>query len=236
MQDAIAALEKVGHIQQIHDECWLFKALLAPNSHREHIQHFDKFIWRLCGNYIMLKSVTWIIAYPIPCCDSAINEKFGLAIFFWLWDAPMGYHQLAIALASQEKLTFQGPNTIKWTYMVMPFGPTNGPATFISFIHDVDSQWKAITQQKGRIIDDYMNTKIIVNNIFSWAKLLETALLYIECQLCVCQTHQLSLSLCKSCIFPKCFRFVGIDICFDGNCPAMSKHQLLEHWPQPEIV
>jgi hypothetical protein len=33
MQDAIAALEKVGHIQQIHDERWLFKALLAPKPH-----------------------------------------------------------------------------------------------------------------------------------------------------------------------------------------------------------
>jgi hypothetical protein len=60
----------------------------------------------------------------------------------------------------------------------MPFGPTNGPAMFISFIHDVDSQWKAIIQQTGLIVDDNTNTKIIVYDIFSWAKLLETALLY----------------------------------------------------------
>jgi hypothetical protein len=46
----------------------------------------------------------------------------------------------------------------------------------------------------------------------------------------------LSLSLRKSHIFPKRFEFVGIDVCSDGNRPAMSKHQLLEHWPQPEIV
>ncbi len=47
----------------------------------------------------------------------------------------MGYQQLAIALAS---------HAIKWTYTVMPFGPTNGLALFISFIHDIDSKWKAI--------------------------------------------------------------------------------------------
>jgi hypothetical protein len=64
----------------------------------------------------------------------AINEELGQVAFFWLWDAPMGYHQLAVALASQEKLAFQGPNAIKWTYTVMPFGPTNRPATFITFI------------------------------------------------------------------------------------------------------
>jgi hypothetical protein len=148
----------------------------------------------------------------------------------------MGYHQLAIALASQEKLAFQEPDAIKWTYTIMLFGPTNGPATFITFIHDIDSQWKAMAQQKGLIIDDNTNTKIIVNDIFSWAKSLSMALIYIKCQLRVCHAYQLSLSLQKIHIFLKCFKFVGIDVCCDRNRPAMSKHQLLEHWPQPETV
>jgi hypothetical protein len=139
MRDAIAAIAKVGHIRQIHDGPWLFKALLAPKPHQEHVRDIDKFVWHFCVNYIPLNSVTRIIAYPIPHCDSAINEEFGLGSIFWLWDAPMGYHQLAVALASQEKLAFQGPDAVKWTYTVMPFGPTNGPATFINFIHNVDS-------------------------------------------------------------------------------------------------
>jgi hypothetical protein len=177
MRDAIAALAKVGHIQQIHDGHWLFKALLAPKPHQKHERGINKFVWRFCGNHIPLNSVTRIIAYPIPCCDLAINEEFGQGVFFWLWDAPMGYHQLAIASAGQEKLAFQGPDAIKWTYTVMPFGPTNGPATFITFIHNIDSQWKAMAQQKGLIIDDNTNTKIIVDNIFSWAKSLSMALI-----------------------------------------------------------
>ena len=189
MWTTIAALKKVGHIQQITDGRWLFKALLAPKPHQEHMCDIDKFIWCFYINYIPLNSVTRIIAYPIPCCDSAINEEFGLAIFFWLWDAPMGYHQLAVALASQEKLAFQGPNAIKWTHTVMPFGPMNGPAMFINFIHDVNSQWKALAQQSGLVIDDNTNTKIIVDDIFSWSDLLEKALLYMECQLCVCQAY-----------------------------------------------
>jgi hypothetical protein len=93
-----------------------------------------------------------------------------------------------------------------------------------------------MAQQKGLIIDDDTNTKIIINNIFSWAKSLSMALIYIECQHCVCQAYQRSLSLQKSHIFPKRFNFFRIDVCSDGNCPPMSKHQLLEHWPQPETV
>jgi hypothetical protein len=88
-----------------------------------------------------------------------------------------------------------------------------------------------MAHQKGLIIDDNTNMKIIVDNIFSWAKLLSMALIYIECQLRVCQAYQLSLSLQKSHIFLKCFEFVGIDVCSYGIRPAMSKHQLLEQAP-----
>ena len=165
-----------------------------------------------------------------------ISKEFGSGIMYLLFDAPMGYHQLAVELASQEKLAFQGPDAIKWMYRVMPFGPTNGPATFIQFIHDVDSQWKALAVKSGLFIDNNTNTKIIVDGILSWEKSLAAALLYIECQLRVCLAYHLSLTLLKSHIFPKRFEFVGINVCLDGNHPAMSKHQLLKHWPQPETV
>jgi hypothetical protein len=118
----------------------------------------------------------------------------------------------------------------------MPFGPVNGPATFIAFIHDVDSTWKDLARSLGITIDEDTNTNIIVDDILSWAKSLLIALIYMECQLRVCQSQILSLSLRKSHIFPKRFEFVGIDVGPDGNRPAMSKHQLLKHWPTPVII
>ena len=36
--------------------------------------------------------------------------------------------------------------------------------------------------------------------------------------------------------FPKWLEFVGIDVLPDGNRPAMSKHELIQHWPIPEFV
>jgi hypothetical protein len=236
MRRAIAAIKKVSQIHQVTNGLWLFKALLAPKPHQEHVQSIDNFVWHFCINYIPLNSITRIIAYPIPRCNSEINVEFSLGVLYWLFDAHMGYHQLAVALASQEKLAFQGPNAIKWMYRVMPFGPKNGPGTFINFIHDANSQWKALAAKSGLVINNNTNTKIIVDKIFSWAKTINNTLHYIECQLCVCQFYQLLLSLCKSHIFPKHFDFVGINVCLDGNHPATSKHQLLKHWHQPEIV
>ncbi len=81
MWGCIAALEKVGHIRQIHDGRWLFKALLAVKLHQEHVQDINKFVWRFCVNYIPLNSVTRIIAYPISWCDLSINEEFGMGKF-----------------------------------------------------------------------------------------------------------------------------------------------------------
>jgi hypothetical protein len=120
-----------------------------------------------------------------------------------MWDTPQGYHQIRIAKESQEKLAFAGPNATKWTYNVMPFGPVNGPSTFIAFIHDMDRTWKNVACSLGFVINKDMNTTIIVDNIVSWAKQVNQALLYMECQLCVCQSQNLSLSLKKSHIFPK---------------------------------
>jgi hypothetical protein len=82
MRKAISALEKVGHIHQIHDRRWLFKAVLATKPHQEYIHDIDNFVWRFCVNYVPLNLVTCIIAYPIPGCNSAVFIKFGKGI--WL--------------------------------------------------------------------------------------------------------------------------------------------------------
>jgi hypothetical protein len=101
----------------------------------------------------------------------------------WLWDAPQGYHQIDVRLALQEKLAFSGPDTTKWSYNLMPFGPVNGLATFIVFIHGVDSSWKELAKSYGILNNEVTNTNIIVDNILSWAKSLQITLIYMECQL-----------------------------------------------------
>ncbi len=76
MRCCIMALAKVGHIVQITDGPWLFKALLAAKPHQESVYNIDDFVWHFCVNYIPLNSVTLLIAYPIPRCDSAVFNEF----------------------------------------------------------------------------------------------------------------------------------------------------------------
>jgi hypothetical protein len=85
----------------------------------------------------------------------------------------------------------------------MPFSPVNGLPTFIAFIHDLDSTWKDLAHKLGIVINKDTKTNIIVDDIFSYAKMLTIALIYMECQLKVVQLQNLLLSLKKSFIFPK---------------------------------
>ncbi len=71
----------------------------------------------------------------------------------------------------------------------MPFGPTNGPATFIMMIHDVDGVWKETTSSLGLSVGTKIDTKIIINDIINWAKSFDQALQYIECQLHVAKAY-----------------------------------------------
>ncbi len=229
IEKAIAKLLDLDHIEQIYEGEWLSKPLLAPKPHQENVTNIDDFVWRFCVSYVALNSVTKLITMPIPRCDSAVGNAFGQSKFRWLTDAVSGYNQIRVAPSSRPKLAFAGPNCSKYTWKVMPFGPVNGPVIFIVFIHDLDSTWKALAIKRGLLIDDSLNTKIIVDDIFSWAKSFDSFIQYFTCQLDICISQNLSLSLKKSFFCPDRMEFVGHDVCSNGNRPAMSKHSLMTH-------
>ncbi len=182
-------IAKLGHICQLHGVKWLFKTLLAPKPHQGHIRQINNFMWHFCLNYIPLNQITWPVVYHIPQCDSAVYLTFCDGRWMWMWDALQGYHQIKVEEEYQDKLAFAGPNATKWTYNVMLLGPVNGPATFIAFIHDIDSTWKDLACLHGVVIDKDTNTKIIMEDIVSWAKTYAYAMMYMECPLKICQSQ-----------------------------------------------
>ena len=59
----------------------------------------------------------------------------------------------------------------------MPFGPVNGPVIFIVFIHDMDGTWKSLLVKQGINMESGLtNTRMIVDDIFSWAHNFKVAL------------------------------------------------------------
>jgi hypothetical protein len=96
MRKCITSLAKLGHIRQIHGREWIFKALLTPKPHQEHVRNIEEFVWWFCVNYIPLNQVTQLVAYPVPHCNSAVHLTFSDGHWMWLWEAPQGYHQIGV--------------------------------------------------------------------------------------------------------------------------------------------
>ena len=182
-------------VSQIHDGKWLSKPLLATKPHKENVTDIADFVWRFCVNYIRLNAVITIIAMPIPHCDEAVTMDFGGSKWKWLMDATSGYNQIRVAKSSRHKLAFAGQNNTKYTYYVMPFGPVNVPVIFVIVIHDMDSTWKSLGGTRGIIFDAKLGTRTIVDDIFRWAPTFDVFIKYLTCQLEVCMSQNLSLSL-----------------------------------------
>lgn len=236
MQPMIDKLEALGQIYQIFEGEWLSPALLAPKPHQEHVFDIADFIWRLCVNYIALNRVTKIIGYPIPRCDFAAMISMGSGKWRWLLDAPQGFHQIAVNKSSQEKLAFAGPYTRKYTWRVMPFGPVNGPVTFVIFIYDCKADWDDLATTRGINVGHGTDSVIIIDDIHAVSDAWNSALRYFESQLDVCLHRRLSLNLGKCHLFKPRFEFVGHDIAEDGTHPAQSKFDLVKNWPNPKTV
>ena len=81
----------------------------------------------------------------------------------------------------------------------MPFGPMNGPVIFVIFIYDMDATWKGLATYRGIVIDAKTGTRIIVDNICNCAPTFYDFIKYLTCQLHVCLSQNLSLSL-KKCV------------------------------------
>ena len=92
IEEQIQALLNNGCIVPDTESPFMSKIVLAPKRHQYGVTDVDDIIWRFCINYVGLKKITKVMAYPIPRCDCATMDGFGNAVCFVLLDAFSGYH------------------------------------------------------------------------------------------------------------------------------------------------
>jgi hypothetical protein len=153
-------------------------------------------------------------------------------LWFISLDARQGYHQIRVRLADREKLAFFAPDGKKYTFKVMPFGPTNAPGIYTAMMRKMQDEWDALFESL------YPNSahkgcRVIIDDILLFSNDIATLIKYLDC---VCQVfikYRVSLKLGKCDFLKNRFEYVGHDITADGNCPAESKFDLVKDWSLP---
>ena len=91
--------------------------------------------WRLCIDYRALNKITVKNRYPLPRIDDLIDQLQG-ARYFTKIDLKSGYHQVRVKPEDVWKIAFKTRFGL-FEWLVVPFGLTNAPATFMRMINDI---------------------------------------------------------------------------------------------------
>ena len=90
---------------------------------------------RLCVSYRQLNKMIVKNKYPLPKIDHLFDQLKGAGVFSKI-DLQSGYHQLRIKDADVHKTTFRMQYG-HYEFLVISFGLTNAPTTFIDLINHV---------------------------------------------------------------------------------------------------
>src|SRR6266511_2123677 len=177
---------------------------------------------RLCVDYRALNKITIKNRYPLPRIDELIDRLVG-AKYFTKIDLYSGYHQIRIKEADISKTAFR-TRYGHYEFLVLPFGLTNAPATFMTLMNDVFREF----------LDDFVI--VYLDDILIYSKTREEHLQHLHHVLQTLRKHHLYAKFSKCEIFKQKVEYLGHYISSEGISVDLRKVNAVKEWPMPSNV
>jgi hypothetical protein len=176
---------------------------------------------RLCVDYRKLNKVTIKNKYPLPRIDDLFDQLGGASIFSKI-DLRSGYHQVRIKGEDIHKTVFR-MRYGHYVFVVVPFGLTNAPATFMCLMNNV----------LNKFLDKFV--LFFIEDILIYSKNREEHEEHLRLVLQVLREHQLYAKFSKCDFFQKQIHYLG-HVLYEGVAVDLDKIRSIIEWPTPKDV
>jgi len=177
---------------------------------------------RFCVDYRKLNSITKKDRYPLPLIDETMAQLQG-AKFFTKLDIITAFNNLRMDEDSEELTTFK-TRFGAYKYRVLPFGLTNGPASWQRFMNDTFFAY----------LDDFCS--IYLDDILIFSETYEEHVEHVNKILARLREAGLQVDIDKSEFHVTETKFLGLVISTDGIKMDPTKVQTIVDWEAPANV
>jgi len=160
--------------------------------------------------------------YPLPRIDNLFDQVRGVATFSKI-DLRSGYHQVRIKEEDIIKTTFR-TRYGHYEFVVIPFGLTNAPASFMCLMNNILSKY----------LDKFVI--VFIDNILIYSKNEQDHKEHLRIVLQMLREHQLYAKFSKCEFFQSKIHYLGHVISKEGISVDRDKIQAIMGWPIPKDV